>query len=82
MGLLGVTSHAAVCLVSQRNPQREPVAEFPLDVVLQNQDAIRFEFFSVGGVFVGQLHRDEIVGEWRQVGSDPSPLTPKRTAGG
>jgi hypothetical protein len=56
----------------------EPMAEFPLDIVVQDTTAIRFEFFSAAAVFEGQLHRDEIVGEWRQLGSDPIPLTLKR----
>jgi hypothetical protein len=59
----------------------EPIAEFPLDIVLQNGDVIHFEFFSAGAVFDGRWHGDEIVGEWRQVGSEPIPLTLRRASG-
>jgi len=59
----------------------EPGAVFPIDVVHQDGNAIRFEFFSVAGVFDGQLNGSEISGEWRQLGSDPIPVTFKRVSG-
>ncbi len=55
--------------------------EMPLDLVTQRGDEVRFEIFSVAGVFIGTLRPTEIVGEWRQLGAEPVPFTLKATGG-
>lgn len=53
----------------------EPQTEVPLAIITQNSARLRFEIRSAGAVFTGDLSGNKLVGEWRQFGADPVPLT-------
>ena len=64
--------------LGQLSRMDEPGAEFPVDALVQRDKSVRFELFSAAASFEGLLAGDQIVGEWRQLGTDPLPLTLKR----